>query len=209
MWASKWNDRAFVSLRNVGIDHSDLRMSVLAQPVVNADYAFVIHTVNPSSNDETELYAEVVMGLGEVLVGNYPGRALSFAVKKAPAKEMQGKKVDYLAEDPRVLGFPSKNVLLKIPRPTIIFRSDSNGEDLQGYAGAGLYESVPMDLEQTIHANYAADPLVWDNEFQLELLTKIAEAGVAIEAALDGVPQDIEGVVKGGEIYVVQTRPQV
>ena len=34
----------------------------------------------------------------------------------------------------------AKSVLLKIPRPTIIFRSDSNGEDLDGYAGAvGLY----------------------------------------------------------------------
>ena len=36
-----------------------------------------------------------------------------------------------------------------------------------------------------------------------------AEAGVAIEAALGGVAQDIEGVVKDGEVYVVQTRPQV
>lgn len=210
VWASKWNDRAFVSLRNAGINHGDLRMSVLVQPVVDADYAFVIHTVNPSSNDETELYAEVVMGLGEVLVGNFPGRALSFAVKKASAEEAAaGKKYIADGEAPRVLGFPSKSVLLKIPRPTIIFRSDSNGEDLDGYAGAGLYESVPMDKEQTLHADYSADPLVWDHKFQTDLLTKIAEAGVAIEAALNGVPQDIEGVVKGGEIYVVQTRPQV
>ena len=197
VWASKWNDRAFVSLRNVGIDHDDLRMSVLVQPVVDADYAFVIHTVNPSSKDQTELYAEVVMGLGEALVGNYPGRALSFSVKKTSG------------ETPRVLGFPSKSVMLKIPRQTLIFRSDSNGEDLEGYAGAGLYESVPMDEEETIHADYATDPLVWDEGFRTELLSKIAEAGVAIEAALDGQPQDIEGVVKDGEIYVVQTRPQV
>jgi len=210
VWASKWNDRAFVSLRNAGINHSDLRMSVLVQPVVDADYAFVIHTVNPSSNDESELYAEVVMGLGEVLVGNFPGRALSFAVKKAAAAEAAAG-TKYLAdgEAPRVLGFPSKSVLLKIPRPTLIFRSDSNGEDLDGYAGAGLYESVPMDKEQTLHADYSADPLVWDDAFQADLLTRIAQAGVAIEAAMGGVPQDIEGVVKGGEIFVVQTRPQV
>jgi alpha-glucan,water dikinase len=187
-----------VSLRNVGIDHADLRMSVLVQPVVDADYAFVIHTVNPSSKDKAdELYAEVVMGLGEALVGNYPGRALSFSIKKTKG------------QTPKVIGFPSKSVMLKIPRQTLIFRSDSNGEDLEGYAGAGLYESVPMDEEETIHADYATDPLVWDEGFRTELLSKIAEAGVAIEAALDGVPQDIEGVVKDGEIYVVQTRPQV
>ena len=137
------------------------------------------------------------MGLGEALVGNYPGRALSFSIKKTKG------------QTPKVIGFPSKSVMLKIPRQTLIFRSDSNGEDLEGYAGAGLYESVPMDEEETIHADYATDPLVWDEGFRTELLSKIAEAGVAIEAALDGVPQDIEGVVKDGEIYVVQTRPQV
>ena len=185
-------------------------MSVLVQPVVDADYAFVIHTVNPSSNDKRELYAEVVMGLGEALVGNYPGRALAFSVKKATAAQVKsGKKYIANGSSPQILGFPSKSVMLKIPRSTIIFRSDSNGEDLEGYAGAGLYESVTMDKEKQLHADYSMDPLVWDTAFQQELLTKIAEAGVAIEAALDGVPQDIEGVVKDGEIYVVQTRPQV
>jgi len=28
---------------------------------------------------------------------------------------------------------------------SLIFRSDSNGEDLEGYAGAGLYDSITMD----------------------------------------------------------------
>jgi alpha-glucan,water dikinase len=114
VWASKWNDRAFVSLRNAGINHADLRMSVLVQPVVDADYAFVIHTVNPSSNDETELYAEVVMGLGEVLVGNFPGRALSFAVKKSTPKEAASGKYIADGEAPRVLGYPSKVGLYKL-----------------------------------------------------------------------------------------------
>ena len=210
VWASKWNERAFVSLRNVGIEHADLRMSVLVQPVVDADYAFVIHTANPSTNDPTELYAEVVMGLGEVLVGNYPGRALSFAMKKAtPAEAAAG--TAYVAPGalPKVLGFPSKSTALRIPRSTLIFRSDSNGEDLEGYAGAGLYESVPMDAEDETFADYAADPLVRDESFRDEILLAITECGVAIEAALGGVPQDIEGVVKDGQIYVVQTRPQV
>jgi alpha-glucan,water dikinase len=199
-----------VSLRNVGIDHADLRMSVLVQPVVDADYAFVIHTANPSTGDATELYAEVVAGLGEVLVGNYPGRALSFAMKKAtPAEAAAG--TAYVAPGalPKVIGFPSKSVALRIPRSTLIFRSDSNGEDLEGYAGAGLYESVPMDEEDESFADYATDPLVRDEEFRDQILLAITECGVAIEAALGGVPQDIEGVVKDGEIYVVQTRPQV
>lgn len=39
----------------------------------------------------------------------------------------------------QVLGYPSKRIGLFI-RQSIIFRSDSNGEDLEGYAGAGLYD---------------------------------------------------------------------
>jgi alpha-glucan,water dikinase len=39
----------------------------------------------------------------------------------------------------QVLGFPSKRIGLFCP-DTLIFRSDSNGEDLEGYAGAGLYD---------------------------------------------------------------------
>ena len=68
---------------------------------------------------------------------------------------------------------------------------------------------MPMDAEDETFADYAADPLVRDESFRDEILLAITECGVAIEAALGGVPQDIEGVVKDGQIYVVQTRPQV
>lgn len=34
-------------------------MAVLVQEIINADYAFVIHTTNPSSEDSSEIYAEV------------------------------------------------------------------------------------------------------------------------------------------------------
>lgn len=47
--------------------------------------------------------------------------------------------------NPQLLGYPSKSVALTVPE-TLIFRSDSNGEDLEGYAGAGLYDSVTMDV---------------------------------------------------------------
>ncbi|KAF9677885.1 hypothetical protein SADUNF_Sadunf08G0154300 [Salix dunnii] len=127
VWASKWNERAYFSTRKVKLDHDYLCMAVLVQEVINADYAFVIHTTNPSSGDSSEIYAEVVKGLGETLVGAYPGRALSFVCKKNDLNT------------PQVLGYPSKPFGLFIKR-SIIFRSDSNGEDLEGYAGAGLYD---------------------------------------------------------------------
>ncbi|XP_042496996.1 alpha-glucan water dikinase, chloroplastic-like isoform X2 [Macadamia integrifolia] len=195
VWASKWNERAYFSTRKVKLDHDYLCMAVLVQEIINADYAFVVHTTNPSSGDSSEIYAEVVKGLGETLVGAYPGRALSFVCKKS----------DF--NSPKLLGYPSKPIGLFIRR-SIIFRSDSNGEDLEGYAGAGLYDSVPMDEEDEIVVDYSSDPLLTDGNFRHSILSSIARAGSAIEE-LYGTPQDIEGVVRDGQIYVVQTRPQM
>ncbi|CAM0870867.1 unnamed protein product [Alopecurus aequalis] len=196
VWASKWNERAYMSTRKVKLDHAKLSMSVLVQQVVSADYAFVIHTTNPSSGESSEIYAEVVKGLGETLVGAYPGRAMSFVCRK-----------DNL-DSPKVLGYPSKPIGLFIKK-SIIFRSDSNGEDLEGYAGAGLYDSVPMDKEEQVVLDYTTDPLVTDCSFRKSILSSIARAGYDIEELYGGYPQDIEGVVKDGKIYVVQTRPQM
>ncbi|XP_074274451.1 alpha-glucan water dikinase, chloroplastic isoform X2 [Silene latifolia] len=195
VWASKWNERAYFSTRKIGVDHDCLCMAVLVQEIISADYAFVIHTTNPSSGDSSEIYAEVVKGLGETLVGAYPGRAWSFVTSKSDL------------DSPKVLGYPSKPIGLFIKR-SIIFRSDSNGEDLEGYAGAGLYDSVPMDEEEKVVLDYSTDPLINDDKFRQTVLTGIARTGSAIEE-LYGSPQDIEGVVKDGKIYVVQTRPQM
>ena len=49
VWASKWNERAVLSLRRAGLSHAALQMAVLAQEVVPAQYAFVAHTTNPLS----------------------------------------------------------------------------------------------------------------------------------------------------------------
>ncbi|CAL0330850.1 unnamed protein product [Lupinus luteus] len=195
VWGSKWNERAYFSTRKVKLDHDYLSMAVLVQEVINADYAFVIHTTNPSSGDSSEIYAEVVKGLGETLVGAYPGRALSFICKK------------HDLNSPQVLGYPSKPIGLFIRR-SIIFRSDSNGEDLEGYAGAGLYDSVPMDEEDKVVLDYSSDQLIIDGNFRQSILSSIAGAGNAIEE-LYGSPQDIEGVIRDGKVYVVQTRPQM
>ena len=61
----------------------DIRMAVLIQEIVPADFAFVIHTKNPSTNNENEIYAEVVYGMGETLVGKYEGQSFSFTYDKS------------------------------------------------------------------------------------------------------------------------------
>ncbi|XP_065880881.1 alpha-glucan water dikinase 2 isoform X2 [Euphorbia lathyris] len=195
VWASKWNERAYASCRKSNLNHDNLSMGVLIQEVIGGEYAFVIHTKNPISGDASEIYAEIVKGLGETLVGAYPGRAMSFITKKGNSKF------------PIVTSYPSKNIGL-YSRQSVIFRSDSNGEDLEGHAGAGLYDSVLMDKEEKIVVDYSNDRMVVDKAFQIWLFGKLADVGKIVEG-IYGCPQDIEGVVKDGVIYVVQARPQI
>lgn len=65
-----------------------------------------------------------------------------------------------------------------------------------------------MDKAQEIVLDYSNERMITDKDFQTSLFRKIAEAGKSIED-IYGCAQDIEGVVKEGEIYVVQTRPQI
>jgi alpha-glucan,water dikinase len=193
VWASRWNERAFFARRAAGVRHESLRMAVLIQQVVPAEYAFVIHTANPLSGSRAELYAEVVLGLGETLVGNYPGRALGFVCAK---NDLQ----------PRLTSYPGKSVGLY--GKGVIFRSDSNGEDLEGFAGAGLYDSFLAEEPGPRLLDYRGERLVWEPSFRDELLRRIARIGLEVEGAL-GAPQDVEGAVAGDQFYVVQARPQV
>jgi len=41
---------------------------------IRPQYAFVLHTVNPTTSDASEMYGEIVVGQGEALVANAPGR---------------------------------------------------------------------------------------------------------------------------------------
>lgn len=193
VWASKWNDRAFLSRRRLRLPHEKLQMAVLVQQVVRSDFAFVIHTVNPISGDRNQIFAEVVPGLGETLVGNYPGRSLGFTCHKATFET-------------ELLSLPGKSIGLY--GGGMIFRSDSNGEDLAGFAGAGLYDSYLAQGEEARLLDYAEMPLLRDSNFRGELIRKIARLALEVERVC-GAPQDIEGAIENNEFYVVQNRPQV
>lgn len=68
--------------------------------------------------------------------------------------------------------------------------------------------SITMDPEQEEPVDYTVDQLMNDKAFREEMCAKIAQLGHAVEKALNS-PQDIEGVVKDGQLYMVQTRPQM
>jgi len=193
VWASKWNERAHYSRRSMGIPDESVMMAVLVQAVVPADYAFVIHTANPITGDRDELVAEIVVGLGETLVGNHPGRAFGFRRRRSSGGT-------------HITSFPSKSVGLF--GEGLMFRSDSSGEDLVGFAGAGLYDSFMLPPARHLPLDYEREELLWSEEFRNRLVDGVAEVGIAVERAF-GAPQDIEGAYSKGRFFVVQARPQV
>ena len=70
---------------------------------------------HPPAGQRGELHGEMVVGMGEALVGNYPGRALSFAASAGA--------------QPQLLSLPGKRegLFAGAGVPHLIARSDSNG----------------------------------------------------------------------------------
>ena len=93
------------------------------------------------------MYVELVQGLGETIVGNWPDSALSYTAEKRLLPSLAD-----TSEAPRsfpeglisIKGFPSKSHALRQAEGgrDVIFRSDSNGEDLEGCA-YGLLGCMP------------------------------------------------------------------
>ena len=65
-----------------------------------------------------------------------------------------------------------------------------------------------FDIPKMIPLDYSQERLVWDAEFQEQLLGTIAQTGLAVAEAA-GSPQDIEGAWAHGDCHIVQTRPQI
>ena len=72
--ASLWNVNAVMERKNARISHGSAHMAVLIQRMVVPDYSFIMHTVNPVSNNPGEMLIECAPGLGETLaLGDVPG----------------------------------------------------------------------------------------------------------------------------------------
>ncbi|PFH37114.1 putative alpha-glucan water dikinase 1 [Besnoitia besnoiti] len=194
VWQSLFGLRPWVSLTKAGRNYSELNMAVLVQELMPAHCAFVLHSRNPFSDNKDEMYGELALGLGEVIVGNFAGRSLGWRMKRGG--------------EPVVVAFPSKSEYL-LCDPCLIFRSDSNGEDLENFAGAGLFESVPAFENRAEPVTYWNTRVINDRDYRMRLLKRIGELAFTVEDKY-GLPQDIEGVVVGWDtVALVQTRTQV
>lgn len=164
-------------------------MAVLIQKIVRAQYAFVVHTTNPTNGDNSEVYVEACRGLGESLVSDMPGQAFSFTTLKESAlkeAETQGHPIDKV-NICKVNSYPNKPIEL-LTGNGFIFRSDSNSEDLPGFAGAGLFDSYAMEDETVKLVSYSDDKIFNDVSFRQSFMQSIGQIGELIENAYDGQP---------------------
>lgn len=151
VWASKFNERAFLATKKLGVRIDQIFMAVLVQKVIPAEYAYVIHTTNPMNLEDDEVYVESCIGLGEALVSDMPGQAFSFSYNKRSKAATVGH-------------YPNKS--LGLTATGFIFRSDSNSEDLPGFAGAGLFDSYTMNEEKKFRINYNQEKLILNEPFR-------------------------------------------
>jgi alpha-glucan, water dikinase len=195
VWASKYNERAYNNLKKFEISIECVKMSVLCQKIIRGDYSFVLHTINPLNNNKSQIYGEIVFGFGESLVNLNEGRALSFLIDKKTGKI-------------EIESFPNKSEAICISEG-IIFRSDSNCEDLEKFAGAGLFDSFPTENSRKENLVYLNNRLINDETYRNMLIHKLKDVAIVVEECFNGVPQDIEGVIKEDVPFVVQSRTQI
>ena len=51
VWASQFDERALRAMRRAGLPANSLCMAILCQEVLQAEYSFVAHTVNPVNGE--------------------------------------------------------------------------------------------------------------------------------------------------------------
>lgn len=238
VWMSVYRPISFLNMKKIGLSLSNVYMSIVVQRLMNAKYAFVLHSKNPIQNkninpiEYDEMYGELVIGLGETLVSNTLGRSMGFtATRKKNCKNYQD---TYFIQKINIVSFPSKSIAMfdtisidknysireydNIPPCNFIFRSDSNAEDIEGFAGAGVFESVQLFDPTNIYIKYLNQKIIIDGSYRNEIIRLLATIAFYIQDEFDQIPQDIEGCViqesltldnKSLRIAIVQSRPQV
>lgn len=70
-WASLWSERAYEYCGKNGIDRASLKMAVIVQQQVPADFAGVVFTRDPATGRKDRVTIEYVAGLGDRLVSGH------------------------------------------------------------------------------------------------------------------------------------------
>ncbi len=67
-WTSLWGDRAIAYHERLGLDQTTMKLAVVVQAIVAADFAGVMFTANPVTGERDEVVIDANPGLGEAVV---------------------------------------------------------------------------------------------------------------------------------------------
>ena len=176
-----------------GVLCNDVHMAVLIQELILADYAFVVHTHHPLTLNREQVYLEVVQGLGESLVGGSEGQGYRFVY-------------DRIFKEVKRVGYASKGHKWVIGENGLPIRvvADYSKDFLAVGEEDGASEGELAEGKLSEGKSLGWKSLGWKS-----LMCKVAEIAIMIETAWGNRPQDIEGVIKGDKVFIVQTRPQM
>jgi phosphoglucan,water dikinase len=183
VWASLHSERAVLARRAARVPTADVRMAVLIQPIVPAEYSFVLFTASPLAKQSSRAYVEIAAGLGEILC-SASGDGTPFRAE-----------LDKRTGQAQVLSFASYGEALR-PLPT---------EPEQDALAARARDAVG-GRARWVPVQFAEERLVRDAAWRTRLLTRLTALASGLEREL-GVPQDVEGAVVGESVYLVQARP--
>lgn len=168
VWASVWTPRAVRSRAQCRIPHDKIKMAVLVQELIDAEYSFIMHTTDVLQKDPAWATVELCAGLGETLASaGEPG---------APYRLRCGRK----SGEVRVESCASFSCALRSAKE-----------------GGTIRERL----------DYSKVGLSSDGAAVKQIGLRLARLAEYLESNLGG-PQDVEGVIRGGILCVVQARPQ-
>lgn len=191
VWASLYTRRAALSRAAAGVGHRGARMGVLVQEMLPADLSFVLHTSHPITRAEGTLVAEVAVGLGETLAsGAVRGSPWRLEVDKGSQKATMAAFANF--SQALTMGQLANSTTAAARRP-----------------GDNIYAApvAPSQKYGLRTVDYSVQPLSVNSETRQSFAQRLCNIGMVLEGQFGGA-QDVEGCVVGGDIFIVQTRPQ-
>jgi len=223
-WASLFTARAIYYRQKNKFSHDKVLISAIVQTMVNSEQSGVMFTVNPATNNPTEIVIEAIYGLGEYVVGGTVSPDLYIVDKntrKIKAIEVKTKSIGLFRDERgnnRELSIPEHQQKQQVIPDTVIKELARYGTKIE------LHYGKPQDIEWAIEKgiiyivqsrvvttlkqnNKPAENLVAEKGAIL-LRGEVASAGIytgKVKIVIN--PREINKVVEGDILVAHMTTP--
>jgi phosphohistidine swiveling domain-containing protein len=164
-WASRWSERSYEYCRKNDIDHGSIKMAVIVQQQVPADFAGVVFTTDPATGRPDRLVIEYVPGLGDKLVSGHA----------APDRVTVAKRSGRISETRASGRGLDPGIIKKIGRQAIRIEKKFGGpQDIEwAVAGKKLFFLQTRPITTVCAAGRIEDRQIWTNANTGEVLPDV------------------------------------